>query len=77
MLLPPEQSFFLEKNSSKKDLIEASSSGRSKIVFALLDEVIAVHMRLTFIYVRGSGLKKPFSRFIREFLFWSGRSLEL
>lgn len=46
MLLPQIQSSLFEKRSDKKNLIIASGPGRGKIVFALLYEVEAIHVKL-------------------------------
>lgn len=74
LLLPPEQMLFFEECGSKKNSVIALSTGRGKVVFALLDEVIAIYIGLTLIHVGGYSLKKFFSGFI---IIISSRGLEL
>ena len=50
-----------EKKSYKKSLIEPDSPGSLEIIFALLIEVIAVHIKLTIIYLWYFSLKGLFA----------------
>lgn len=68
---------FFKKIVSKKDSIEALGFGRSEIVFALLNKVIAVYIELIVIYIKGSSFERPFLRFIEKFSSRSGRGLKL
>lgn len=65
VLLPLEQSLFLEKSSSKKNLVEIPSSRRSKIIIVLLNGIIIVHTKLIFIYSWDSGFERSLSSFIK------------
>lgn len=77
MLLSLEQGLFLEENGSKRNLIKVLNPQRGKMVFALLDKFIAIYIKLILVYVGGSGLKRPFSRFIKEFSSWNNKSPKL
>lgn len=65
MLLQLDQSLFLEKDDSKKDLVETFNSKYSKVIFLLLNEIIAIYVKLIFIYVRDSSFKKSLLGFIK------------
>lgn len=49
ILLSPIKRSLLEEHGGKNNLLVVSRLGRSKIVFALLDEIITIHVHLTFI----------------------------
>lgn len=55
---------FLKEVGGNRNLIITPGIGRGKMVFTLLNEVIAVHIKLTIIYVRGSNFKRRFLRYI-------------
>lgn len=57
MLLPPIQCSLLKGRRGKKDLITVSGPGRGEIVFTLLNEVIAIYVRLIFVDIWGLGFK--------------------
>lgn len=65
MLLLIEQGSVFKKDDGKKDLVETPGSRYDKMVFALLNEVLAVHVRLALIYVWCSGFKRSFSELIK------------
>lgn len=56
---------FLKKSSSKINLVIVFSTKYSKIIFVLLDEVIAVHIGLIFVYIGSSDFKELFPRFVK------------
>ncbi len=64
MILPPEQSSFFKEGGGEGNSVIAPSTARGKMVFALLDEVVAVHAGLTLVHVRGSGFEGPFPGFV-------------
>ncbi len=57
MLLPAEVDSILEKGGSKRNSVGPGGSARDKMVFALLIEVITLHVRPTALDVRGLGLE--------------------
>ena len=56
VLLPSEANPVPEERRSKGDLGRPRSSSSSEIVLTLLTKVVAIHMGLSAIYVRGMGL---------------------
>lgn len=61
MLLPTETNTILEKRCYKRYAVRSSCFGGCKIVFALLIEVIADYMNITYINVKKKGLEKIFT----------------
>lgn len=57
MLLLAEVDIVLEKKSYKKNMIRSFYSNNSKIVFALLIEVITSHIIVTVIIVKKANFK--------------------
>ena len=57
VLLPMEADPVLEEGCGKKNSGRPRSSSSSKIVLTLLTEVVAVHVGLFAVYVRGTGLQ--------------------
>ena len=57
VLLPAEADPVLEKRRGKENLGRLRSSDGSKVVLTLLPKVVAVHVRLFVVYVRGAGLQ--------------------
>lgn len=57
MILVLEHSLFLGKDGSKRNLVKNSSFEHGKMVIALLNEIIAIYVRLIFINVWGSGFE--------------------
>ena len=57
ILLPTEADPVLEEGHGKGNLGRLRSSGSSKVVFILLTEVVAIHIGLSAVYVRGAGLQ--------------------
>ena len=57
ILLPVEADPVTQARHAKGNLGRSRSSSGSKIVLTLLIEVIAVHVGLSAIYVRGTGLQ--------------------
>lgn len=51
MLLLLEQSLIFEKNRKKKTPVEAFGSIYLKVIFALLNKIIAIYMELSPIYI--------------------------
>ena len=51
ILLPTEADLVLKKKQGKKNFISSRSLSGSKIVLTLLTKVLAVHIRLSAIYV--------------------------
>lgn len=51
VILALKQDIFLEKNSGKKNLVEALDFGYGKLIFALKNKIIAVYVRLISIYL--------------------------
>lgn len=64
ILLPSIQSSLLEKWDDKKDSVVASETQGSKVHLTLLDEVVAVYVRLTLINLWGLRLESPFLGFV-------------
>lgn len=62
--VPPEQYLLVQENSSKKNSIEIFNSKYDKMIFALLNEIITIHMWLILLYIKDFGFKKYFSVFI-------------
>lgn len=58
MLLPLKQSLIFEKNNCKRYLIKVFGAKYSKIVLVLLNKVIAIYVRLIFVYVGGLSLER-------------------
>ena len=56
VLLPAEADLVPEERRGKANLVRSHSSSGSKVVLALLTEVVAVHMELSEVYVWGTGL---------------------
>ena len=56
MLVPAEADPIAEEKACKRGAVEASSSGGGKMIFILLTEVVALHVRLTIVEVRELGL---------------------
>ena len=56
VLLPAETNSVLEERCGKEDPGRPRSSSASKIVLTLLTKVIAVHVGLSAVYVRGADL---------------------
>ena len=71
VLLPAETDPVLEKRYGKRNPIRLYSSSNSKIVFTLLTEVIAVHVRLSAIYVRRTSFQLLLRR-LKENGSWDG-----
>lgn len=69
MLLPAIYSLVYEITTGKGSLVKACNLTYGKIILVLLDEVIIVHMRLTFINIRLSRLKKFFGPKLEGFGF--------
>ena len=57
VLLSAEADPVTEKRCGKRNLGRPRSSGGSKVVLTLLTKVVAVHVRLPAVYVRGAGLQ--------------------
>ena len=57
VLLPAETDPILEEGCGKRNLSRPRSSSGNKIVLTLLTEVVAVHVGLSAIYIRGTGLQ--------------------
>ena len=57
VLLPAEADPVPEEGRSKENSGRPRSSSGSKVVFTLLTEVVAVHVGLSAVYVRGAGLQ--------------------
>ena len=57
VLLPAEANPVPEEGRGKRNLGRLHSSSDSKVVLALLPEVVAVYMGLPAVYVRGTGLR--------------------
>ena len=57
VLLATETDLVPEEGRGKKNLGRPRSSGGSKVVLTLLTEVVAVHVRLSAVYVQGAGLQ--------------------
>ena len=57
VLLPAEADLVPQEGRGKGNLSRSRGSSGSKIVFTLLTEVIAVHVGLSAVYVRGTGLQ--------------------
>ena len=57
ILLLAEADLVLEEGHGKGNLGRPRSSGGSKVVLILLTEVVAVHVGLSAVYVRGTGLQ--------------------
>lgn len=70
MLLPLDQGLFFKKSDSKKNLVIFPSTRHGKIIFALLDEIIAVYMKLSLIYIKGSNFEVFFSGIVVIVLDW-------
>lgn len=60
MLLLLKQSLVLKKNTDKKNLVEIPSFRYGKIVFILLNKIVAVYIKLIFIHIQYFKLKKFF-----------------
>ena len=56
VLLPAEADLVPEKGRGKGNSGRFRSFGDSKLVLTLLTEVVAVHVGLSVVYVRGAGL---------------------
>ena len=69
MLLPVEQSSIFQEDSRKQNLIWACSTGNGKVIFALLEEIVILHVSFTLINVRESSFQKPLTW---VFIVWSG-----
>lgn len=65
MLLPLEQSLAYINVGDKKNLFEAFCSRYYKLVFALLNKMIANYMKLILIYIRCFNFKIFFLRLIK------------
>lgn len=65
MLLPIKQGLVLEEPGSKRDPVETPGSRRDKVIFALLNKVVAVHVGLTPTYVQYSNLERSLSRLVK------------
>ena len=55
-----KQGSFFEESNGKKDLVFSLSTRYDKMIFALLDEIIIVYIRLTLVYVGVLALKNFF-----------------
>lgn len=58
---------FFKKNISKRYMVKTWSFKGSVIVFALLNKIVTVNIRLIFIYVWGLSFKGFFLKFIKVF----------
>lgn len=67
MLLLPIQGYFFEKRDSKKNLVLVSRSKSGKIIFILLDEIIGIYIRLTFINIIDFWLESLLWNYFRFF----------
>ena len=52
VLLPAEQSGVLQEGSRKRNSVRAHGTGGSEVIFALLEEIVALQVRFTPIDVR-------------------------
>ena len=57
ILLPAETDPVLEEGRGKENLDRPYSSSGSKVVLILLTKVVAVHIEISAVYVRGAGLQ--------------------
>ena len=57
VLLPAEADLVLEEGRGKRNSGRPRGSSGSKVVLTLLTEVVAVHVGLSAVYVRGAGLQ--------------------
>lgn len=60
LLLPLEQSLIFEESDGKRNMVITSNIGRSKMVFALLDEIITVYVGLIFVHIATPSLNDFF-----------------
>lgn len=58
MLLPIEVDLIIKKQSRKKDVLVACSTGYMEIIFALLTKVVAFYLQVFIKQVKVSGLEK-------------------
>lgn len=65
VLLPMKQGLVLEERGSKENLVKTSGSGCGKVIFALPNEVVVVHVGLILIHVRCSGFEKSLSGLVK------------
>ena len=58
VLLPAEQGGILQESSRKRDSVRACATCGSKVIFALLEEIVALQVRFTPINVREPSFQK-------------------
>ena len=51
VLLPSEQSGIFQKNSRKRNFVQACGTGGGKVIFALLEEIVTLQVSITLINV--------------------------
>lgn len=69
LLVTPKKDLFFVKVGGKKNLVETPDFGDGKMVFILLNRIVTIYIKPTFIYVRCSSLKKSLLRLIKVFLY--------
>lgn len=61
ILLPFKQGLLLEKSGRKEDLVETLGFGQSRVIFALLNKIAAIHIELILIITLRVWLCEVFS----------------
>ena len=59
VLLPAEQGGVLQEGSRKRNSVRARGTGGSEVIFALLEEIVALQVRFTPIDVREPSFQRP------------------
>ena len=59
VLLPAEEGGVVQESSRKRNSVQARGTGSSKVIFALLEEIIAFQVRFTPINVREPSFYRP------------------
>lgn len=65
LLLSLKQRTVLEKSGGRGDLIEIPNSKRGKMVFTLLNKILAVYVKLTSIHVRCFSSEESFLELVK------------